>query len=205
MTCWPSSASATARTSQPEQWSQQPVGPADLLLSALCRGRVLGRGRRLVAHYQPRLQHPRNRVGAPGVEPLLLEPSWYDCCSRHAAASAADPHTGRYPPRRAVVAKYLVPQCNSDRAYSTGNPPYLIYCCRGLTVTLGGRGWPEGMRQAGELFAARSASLKPIGTIGQLAGISGCAGLLWVGWRAAQVVTELSHVERNMVGRREIR
>jgi hypothetical protein len=49
------------------------------------------------------------------------------------------------------------------------------------------------MRQAGELFAARSASLKPIGTIGQLAGISGCAGLLWVGWPAAQVVTELSH------------
>ena len=104
----------------------------------------------------------------PGVEPLLPEPSWYDCCSRHAAASAADPHTGRYPPRRAVVAKYLVPQCNSDRAYSTGNPPYLIYCCRGLTVTLGGRGWPEGMRQAGELFAARSASLKPIGTMTSL-------------------------------------
>jgi len=150
----------------------------------MSRTRSWGRPRSC-RHDQPRPQHPRNRVGAPGVEPLLLEPSWYDCCSRHAAASAADPHTGRYPPRRAVVAKYLVPQCNSDRTYSTGNPPYLIYCCRGLTVTLGGRGWPEGMRQAGELFAARSASLKPIGTIGQLAGISGCAGLLWVGWRAS--------------------
>ena len=41
--------------------------------------------------------------------------------------------------------------------------------------------------------------------IGQLAGISGCAGLLWVGWRAAEVVTELSQAARNMVGRREIR
>ena len=40
---------------------------------------------------------------------------------------------------------------------------------------------------------------------GQLAGISGFAGLLWVGWRAAEVVTELSQAARNMVGRREIR
>src|SRR5262245_9187284 len=40
---------------------------------------------------------------------------------------------------------------------------------------------------------------------GRLAGISGCAGLLWVGWRAAEVVTELPQVMRNMVGRREIR
>ena len=37
------------------------------------------------------------------------------------------------------------------------------------------------------------------------AGISRCAGLLLVGWRAAEVVTELSQVVRNMVGRREIR
>ena len=40
---------------------------------------------------------------------------------------------------------------------------------------------------------------------GQLAGISGCAGLLWVGWRAAEVVTELSQAARNMVGRRQMR
>ena len=38
-----------------------------------------------------------------------------------------------------------------------------------------------------------------------LAGISRCAGLLLVGWRAAEVVTELSQAVRNMVGRREIR
>ena len=37
------------------------------------------------------------------------------------------------------------------------------------------------------------------------AGISRCAGLLLVGWRAAEVVTRLSQVVRNMVGRREIR
>ena len=37
------------------------------------------------------------------------------------------------------------------------------------------------------------------------AGISRCAGLLLVGWRAADVVTELSQAGRNMVGRREIR
>jgi hypothetical protein len=37
------------------------------------------------------------------------------------------------------------------------------------------------------------------------AGISRCAGLLLVGWRAAEVVTRLSQVARNMVGRREIR
>ena len=37
------------------------------------------------------------------------------------------------------------------------------------------------------------------------AGISRCAGLLLVGWRAAEVVTELSQAVRNMVGRREIR
>jgi hypothetical protein len=40
---------------------------------------------------------------------------------------------------------------------------------------------------------------------GQLAGISGCAGLLWVGWRAAEVVTELSQAARNMVGRKQMR
>jgi len=40
---------------------------------------------------------------------------------------------------------------------------------------------------------------------GQLAGISGCAGLLWVGWRAAEVVTQLSQAARNMLGRRQIR
>ena len=38
-----------------------------------------------------------------------------------------------------------------------------------------------------------------------LAGISRCAGLLLVGWRAAEVVTELSQAGRNMVGRRGIR
>ena len=37
------------------------------------------------------------------------------------------------------------------------------------------------------------------------AGISRWSGLLLVGWRAAEVVTELSQVVRNMVGRREIR
>ena len=37
------------------------------------------------------------------------------------------------------------------------------------------------------------------------AGISRCAGLLLVGWRAAEVVTELSQAARNMVGRRQIR
>jgi len=36
------------------------------------------------------------------------------------------------------------------------------------------------------------------------AGISGWSGLLLVGWRAAEVVTELSQAVRNMVGRREI-
>ena len=36
-------------------------------------------------------------------------------------------------------------------------------------------------------------------------GISGCAGLLVVGWRAGDVVTCLSQVARNVVGRREIR
>ena len=41
-------------------------------------------------------------------------------------------------------------------------------------------------------------------TSGLLAGISRCAGLLLVGWRAAEVVTELSQAVRNMVGRREI-
>ena len=40
---------------------------------------------------------------------------------------------------------------------------------------------------------------------GQLAGISGCAGLLWVGWRAAEVVTELSQAARNVVGPGEMR
>ncbi len=40
---------------------------------------------------------------------------------------------------------------------------------------------------------------------GLLAGISRWSGLLLVGWRAAEVVTELSQVVRNMVGRREIR
>jgi len=38
-----------------------------------------------------------------------------------------------------------------------------------------------------------------------LAGISGCWALLLLGWRAAEVVTRLSQVARNMVGRREIR
>ena len=37
------------------------------------------------------------------------------------------------------------------------------------------------------------------------AGISRCAGLLLVGWRGGEVVTELSQAARNMVGRREIR
>ena len=37
------------------------------------------------------------------------------------------------------------------------------------------------------------------------AGISRWSGLLLVGWRAAEVVTELSQVVRNMVGRRGIR
>ena len=42
-------------------------------------------------------------------------------------------------------------------------------------------------------------------TSGRLAGISRCAGLLLVGWRAAEVVTELSQAARNMVGRRQMR
>ena len=42
-------------------------------------------------------------------------------------------------------------------------------------------------------------------TSGLPAGISGCAGLLLVGWRACDVVTELSQAARNTVGRREIR
>ena len=37
------------------------------------------------------------------------------------------------------------------------------------------------------------------------AGISRWSGLLWVGWRAAEVVTRLSQVARNMVGRRQMR
>ena len=43
------------------------------------------------------------------------------------------------------------------------------------------------------------------GKSGLLAGISGCAGLLWVGWRPAEVVTALSQAARNMVGRRQMR
>ena len=38
-----------------------------------------------------------------------------------------------------------------------------------------------------------------------LAGISRWSGLLLVGWRVAEVVTELSQAVRNMVGRRGIR
>jgi hypothetical protein len=37
------------------------------------------------------------------------------------------------------------------------------------------------------------------------AGISRCSGLLLVGRRAAEVVTELSQAARNTMGRREIR
>jgi hypothetical protein len=40
---------------------------------------------------------------------------------------------------------------------------------------------------------------------GRSAGISRWRGLLWVGWRAGGVVTELSQVARNVVGRGEIR
>ena len=43
------------------------------------------------------------------------------------------------------------------------------------------------------------------GKSGLPAGISRCSGLLLVGWRAAEVVTELSQVVRNTVGRRGIR
>ena len=43
------------------------------------------------------------------------------------------------------------------------------------------------------------------GKSGLPVGISRCSGLLLVGWRAAEVVTELSQVVRNMVGRRGIR
>ena len=42
-------------------------------------------------------------------------------------------------------------------------------------------------------------------TSGVPAGISRWSGLLFVGWRAAEVVTELSQAVRNMVGRRGIR
>ena len=37
------------------------------------------------------------------------------------------------------------------------------------------------------------------------AGISTWSGLLWVGWLAAEVVTELSQAVRNMVGRKQMR
>ena len=42
-------------------------------------------------------------------------------------------------------------------------------------------------------------------TSGLPAGISRCSGLLVVGWRGGDVVTELSQAVRNMVGRRGIR
>ena len=37
------------------------------------------------------------------------------------------------------------------------------------------------------------------------AGISTWSGLLWVGWLAAEVVTELSQAVRNMAGRKQMR
>ena len=36
-------------------------------------------------------------------------------------------------------------------------------------------------------------------------GISRCSGLLLVGWRGGDVVTELSQAVRNMVGRKQMR
>ena len=65
----------------------------------------------------------------------------------------------------------------------------------GLRCAAGVRWWGSGEGWPGLVWYASGLS----------AGISGCAGLLWVGWRAAEVVTELSQAARNMVGRRQIR
>src|SRR5262245_8021787 len=92
---------------------------------------------------------------------------------------------------------------------------------------LGRRGWPELTNTAGPAGGggaegrAAVTGCEPLASggggsgagwlalvwcnSGLVGGISRCAGLLLVGWRAVEVVTRLSHVARNMVGRRGIR
>ena len=65
----------------------------------------------------------------------------------------------------------------------------------GLRCAAGVRWWGSGEGWPGLVWCAS----------GLPAGISRWSGLLVVGWRAAEVVTELSQAARNMVGRREMR
>ena len=64
-----------------------------------------------------------------------------------------------------------------------------------MRCAVGARWWGRGEGWPGLVWCK---SVVPVG-------ISTWSGLLWVGWLAAEVVTELSQAVRNMAGRKQMR